>query len=138
MAALSRGSCGGDDDDLNFAGIGEDDDRHSSERVRVLLEQSTEHLLEDGTLLVSAGMDGMIAEEQEIGQDDVDYNEEVEVTSEDMSMGSSSQPAILLAASALGISISTADDDANDRLSKISSGVSVCGARCVCFGVRCA
>lgn len=129
MAALSRGSCGGDDDDLNFDGIGEDDDRHSSERVRVLLEQSTEHLLEDGTLLVSAGMDGMIAEEQEIGQDDVDYNEEVEVTSEDMSMGSSSQPAILLAASALGISISTADDDANDRLSKISSGVSVCGGK---------
>ena len=128
MAALSRGSCG-DDDDLNFDAIGEDEDRHSSERVRVLLEQSTEHLLEDGTLLVSAGMDGMIAEEQEIGQDDVEYNEEVEVTSEDMSMGSSSQPAILLAASALGISISTAEDAANDRLSKCSSGVNVCGGK---------
>ena len=87
----------------------------------LLVHQSTEHLLEDGTLLVSAGMDGMIAEEQEIGHDDVEYNEEVEVTSEDIHMSTSSQPAILLAASALGLSISTADECANDRLHKVSN-----------------
>ena len=109
MAALSRGQS---EDDLSLDGLNQDQDN----RVRVLLDSSTEHLLEDGTLLVSAGMDGMIAEEQEIIQEEVDYNEEVEVSTEEIT--TSSQPAMLLAASALGLSISTANCAANDGLMK--------------------
>jgi hypothetical protein len=126
MAALARGSC---DNDLNFDGISEEDAIGSSDRVRVILDQSTEHLLEDGTLLVSAGMDGMIAEEQEIGQEEVEYNEEVEVTTEDIIHANTSvQPAILLAASALGLPILTAQQATNDRLPK-GIGVSGCSGK---------
>jgi len=121
MAALSQGSC---EDDLSLDGLNEEEeenDREANERVRVILDASTEHLLEDGTLLVSAGMDGMIAEEQEIedDDDDVEYsNEEEVVSTEEDIQTSSSQPAILLAASALGLSIATANQAVNDGLLK--------------------